>query len=483
MAESGSLRAAVDALAAEAEGRLATEDAEFATQIRAALVRPLAVAVVGRVSSGKSTLVNALIGSPIAATDATDCTTVVTWFRHGRHPAAAVVRRDGTEVPLLISTTGTLPAQLPVPLGDVDRVEVREAADALHRMVLVDTPGLANARGEHSSRTEQLMGDRSGAEAQRADAVVFVFNGSLKADEAEAVDLFLRGESAPDVAGTIGVLTKADIGPGPDPLAAAQDVADTLAHEHTRLFSSVIAVGGLLAETVRCGRLTEAHARSLAALADAWDEPFAEVALSDVDIFTGADGPVEAAERRELLRRLGLHGVRLCLAEARRGRRRAHELNATLAAASGFARLDDALDRGLGARVDALKARRGLGMLSDIAYGLRPGQHDDPSPEAQEGRRWLRARIEEAIDSPALQPLALLEAAHLVNTGRVALPAPLEDDLRALVAAQPAWPDPAAGAAALQRWRGFAMLAAPPQRSVASAAIRTWELALLQSSG
>ena len=483
MAEPGGLRAAVDALAAEAEQQLAPEDAPFASQIRAALMRPLAVAVVGRVSSGKSTLVNALIGSPIAATDATDCTTVVTWFRHGRHPAASVVRHDGSEVPLLISTTGTLPTQLPVPLEEVDRVEVREAADALRRMVLVDTPGLANARGEHSSRTERLMGDRSGAEAQRADAVVFVFNGSLKADEAEAVDVFLRGESAPDVAGTIGVLTKADIGPGPDPLGAAQQVADTLAREHTRLFSTVVAVGGLLAETVRCGRLTEAHARAVAALADAWDEPFGEIALSDVDVFSAAEGPVEAAERRELLRRLGLHGVRLCLAEARAGRRRAHELNASLAGASGFARLEDALDRGLGARVDALKARRGLGMLSDLAYGLRPGQEAEPPAAAQEGRRWLRARLEEAVDSPALQPLALLEAAHLVNTGRVALPEPLEADLRALVGALPGLPDAGPGGQALQRWRGFALLAAPPQRAVASAAIRTWELAFLQGSG
>jgi replication fork clamp-binding protein CrfC len=55
------------------------------------LQQPLSVAVVGAVKAGKSTLVNALIGRRIAPTAATECTRVVTWYRHG---LAAKIRGD-----------------------------------------------------------------------------------------------------------------------------------------------------------------------------------------------------------------------------------------------------------------------------------------------------------------------------------------------------------------------------------------------------
>src|SRR5262245_51290536 len=50
----------------------------------------LRVAVAGRVSSGKSTLVNALLRRRVAPTAAGECTRVVTWFRYGVPPRAEV---------------------------------------------------------------------------------------------------------------------------------------------------------------------------------------------------------------------------------------------------------------------------------------------------------------------------------------------------------------------------------------------------------
>src|SRR5690242_12571936 len=51
--------------------------------VRAALSEPLCVAVAGRVSAGKSTLVNALLGRRIAATGAGETTRVTATYRHG----------------------------------------------------------------------------------------------------------------------------------------------------------------------------------------------------------------------------------------------------------------------------------------------------------------------------------------------------------------------------------------------------------------
>ena len=56
---------------------------ERVAQVRDALAAPLRVAVAGRVSSGKSTLVNALLGKRVAPTSAGECTKIVTWFRDG----------------------------------------------------------------------------------------------------------------------------------------------------------------------------------------------------------------------------------------------------------------------------------------------------------------------------------------------------------------------------------------------------------------
>ena len=65
---------------------------------RTQLDGPLRVAFAGRLKAGKSTLLNALVGEGLAATDATECTRVVTWYVSGpatRAWAFPSVRRRG----------------------------------------------------------------------------------------------------------------------------------------------------------------------------------------------------------------------------------------------------------------------------------------------------------------------------------------------------------------------------------------------------
>ncbi len=104
--------------------------------------RRLEIVAFGTISSGKSTLLNALAGRPVCAADVVG---------------------------------GTTSEQITIPWPGQDQV------------VLVDTPGLAEVRGEHRAASAATA-------AKHADLVLLVVDGPLKAYEVELVQQLLRME-------------------------------------------------------------------------------------------------------------------------------------------------------------------------------------------------------------------------------------------------------------------------------------------------
>ena len=154
------------------------DEALFADRLDALgrrLDEPLRVAIAGRVKAGKSTLLNALVGQELAATDAGECTRIVTWYRHGHTYRVTMQPRQGPprQVPFT-RDVGAIDVQLrDTPAEDVEFLTVEWPAPQLDRMTLIDTPGIgslstARCAPSVSRNVRSIDSIRQPSEAQRA---------------------------------------------------------------------------------------------------------------------------------------------------------------------------------------------------------------------------------------------------------------------------------------------------------------------------
>jgi hypothetical protein len=381
------LPAALDSLIAEAQMSCAEPASETLHAIRDRLAQPPRVAVVGRVSSGKSTLVNALLGVRAAPTGAGETTTLAHWYRWGRLSTATLVTATGP-VPLPEFEDG-VPDDLPVPVDRIERIEVTRPVPLLRQLTVIDTPGLASAGAGSNRRTA----DATIAAAGMADAVVLVVNGALMADEAAAVAEIRSGSARdPLAAGTaLAVLTKADqVGARTDALERARLVSNGLAVRHGDMFAAVDPVVGLLGETAATGRLDEHDALALAQLALEWDDDMVDLALSDHRLFSELQAEVPAERRVRLLDLLGLWGIGELVGLVRAGvvEPAAGPLCDQVLRLSGLAGVHDTLSRVIVARADALRAGTAVRALVEAA--TMPGA---PPWLADRVRAWQLASV------------------------------------------------------------------------------------------
>ena len=181
---------------------------------------PLQVAVVGRIKSGKSTLVNALIGRRVAPTAVGECTRLVTRFSYGTVDRVEAILTDGGRHVLPFDADGMIPADLgPVDVARVSHLEAYLTNAVLRDLTVIDTPGLGSLDTTSVARTEQVLDPVSANAVAGAEAVLYVVTQSVRADDQQVLENFTAATASREAGpvNAIALLNKADtIVPGPD---------------------------------------------------------------------------------------------------------------------------------------------------------------------------------------------------------------------------------------------------------------------------
>lgn len=479
----GPLSTTVARLCEQLRAQVGAGTAAGLREVAQRLAAPLQVAVLGRLSAGKSTLVNALIGRRVAPTCGGECTRLVTRFRYGTVDRVEVVFRDGRCRAVPFDAGGMLPAELGADPAEVSHLEAYLTNAVLRELTVIDTPGLGAPTPGLVARAHAVLGSTSSAAVPdgvattmaRAEAVLYVVTQAVRADDTEALAAVTAatGSRVPGPVNTIAVLTKIDTvlpesvpGSHGDLATAAELLAARQAEVLRPQVAGVLPMIGLLAETAETGVFTTADATALAALARIDPVTRATMLLS-ADLFTILTAPVPVGTRQRLLDLLGLHGVgKALVALDAQPRLSTEALRRMLLAESGLPRLRARLDAVFRARADEIKAAAALASIATLARSA-----DDRSERA-----LLRDAVETLLARPQVHRLRLLEALTEVASPAVPLASDLvEEVLRLSGSADPAEqlglvgrPGPELARYALARagwWRSFATVGATPAQS------------------
>jgi GTPase SAR1 family protein len=459
-------------------------------RIAGALREPVRVAVAGRVNAGKSTLVNALVGQLVAPTDVSECTKMVTWYRYGTPQRLEIVLRDGTRKPSRLRPGGVLPSEVGVDPAEVERLEVWLANETLRSLTLIDTPGLGSLNAEYSAATAELLAtDQASAEATAvADAILFILNTDLKADEAHALRRFREssGSLGGAAGNAIGILSKADtLGRGTTWWDTAGQVAKRLAEQLQDDVVSVLPLAGLIAQTAECAALTEDDAAALTELASL-DEDALSLLLLSAQRFTDSESVVQADARHRLKQLLDLQGVAAAVEAVAEGASGASAIRGELAERSGIAAVRGLIASTFRGKGERMKIRTALAAIDRVCA--------NPPPGADAGAlRVLSDELVRLSGTELLHRLDEADALALLVAGGLTLPGDLAADIRraatgATEAEQLGLPADASAAevraaavAANARWRALLLAASPDQARVGRIMLRTFAIAYEQA--
>lgn len=283
------------------------------------LSEPMQLAIIGKISSSKSTLVNAILGkAEVVRTGQLEETFNVSWLKYGDTDSdIKVVFKNGkTElVPHKDWTYWTSHQEVNVLKTDVKYIEVPFCKEILKKVNIIDTPGLDAISKIDSENTIAFLKE------VRPDAVIMLFTKSIAESTLNIVADFQNvGSNTFSLTplNAIGVLAKVDTmwssldNPQKNVIEEAKRVIKSTLYDRypevRRTLFSILPVTALLG--LASSTITEDDLQDVKSLAKVPDDTLLEM-LSTPDFLIDESYKVELSidKRTSLYEKFGLYGI------------------------------------------------------------------------------------------------------------------------------------------------------------------------------
>lgn len=168
---------------------------------------PMQLAIIGKISSSKSTLVNAILGKDeLMSTGQKEVTYNVGWLKYGNPESDIIINfKDGSKIKK--SRKEFERYSIDANHSEIDNIsyiETFDDAEILKEINIIDTPGLDAKREKDSQNTLDFISK------VRPDAVVMLFTHAVAENVLDIVKQFNAGSSFNPL-NAIGVLSKIDV--------------------------------------------------------------------------------------------------------------------------------------------------------------------------------------------------------------------------------------------------------------------------------
>lgn len=172
------------------------------------LDEPMQLAIIGKISSSKSTLVNAILGkNELMSTGQKEVTYNVGWLKYGRPNADIIIHYKDERPNKNYKREEFARLSTDVNHADIDNISYIETFDdseILKDINIIDTPGLDAKREKDSQNTLDFISK------VRPDAVVMLFTHAVAENVLDVVRQFNTGASFNPL-NAVGILSKIDI--------------------------------------------------------------------------------------------------------------------------------------------------------------------------------------------------------------------------------------------------------------------------------
>lgn len=172
------------------------------------LDEPMQLAIIGKISSSKSTLVNAILGKDeLMSTGQKEVTYNVGWLKYGKPDSDIIIHYKDNRPPKKTKRSDFEKLSIETDHSDIDNVSYIETFDdseILKDINIIDTPGLDAKREKDSQNTLDFISK------VRPDAVVMLFTHAVAENVLDVVSRFNAGSSFNPL-NAIGILSKIDV--------------------------------------------------------------------------------------------------------------------------------------------------------------------------------------------------------------------------------------------------------------------------------